>query len=132
MIRNWLRNFMVGRYGPDQLYFALFFTAIILAIIASITGLGIISVISYLLLIIAFFRLLSKNIYKRRAENDRFLRFWWPVKMWFRNRFSRLKCSKTHCFFRCPGCRNVLRVPRGKGKIQITCPKCGQRFEKKT
>ncbi len=132
MIRNWLRSFMVGRYGPDQLYFALFFTAIILAIIASITGLGIISVISYLLLIIAFFRLLSKNIYKRRAENDRFLRFWWPVKMWFRNRFSRLKCRKTHCFFRCPGCRNVLRVPRGKGKIQITCPKCGQRFEKKT
>ncbi len=132
MIRNWLRSFMVGRYGPDQLYFALFITAIILAVIASITRLGFISVISYLLIIIAFYRLLSKNIYKRRAENDRFLRYWWPVRMWFSNRFSRLKCSKTHCFFRCPGCRNVLRVPRGKGKIQITCPKCGQRFEKKT
>jgi len=132
MIRNWLRRVMVGRYGPDQLYFALFFAAILLAIAASLSGLSILSLLSYVLLALAIFRVFSRNIYKRRAENDRFLRFWWPVKMWFRTRFVRLKSSRTHCFFRCPGCRNVLRVPRGKGRVQITCPKCGQRFEKKT
>ena len=132
MIRNWLRRVMAGRYGPDQLYFALFITALIIGIVASATGLAVLSGISYVLLIIAIFRALSRNIYKRRAENDKFLRFWWPVKMWFKGRFTRVKSMKTHKFYNCPGCRNVLRVPRGKGKIQITCPKCGQRFVKKT
>ena len=132
MIRNWLQRVMVGRYGPDQLCLALFIAAMVLSIASNITNLRILTLLSYLLLIIAIFRVLSKNIYKRRAENDRFIRFWWPLKMRLKNRFIRLKSRKTHRFFRCPGCRNVLRVPKGKGRIQITCPKCGQRFEKKT
>ncbi len=132
MIRSWLQRVMIGRYGPDQLYFALFITAVIFSILAGITGFSLLTVVSYVLLIYAMFRMLSRNITRRRAENDRFLRVWWPIKIWFKNRLTRVKSGRTHRFFKCPGCRNVLRVPRGKGRIQITCPKCGQRFEKKT
>ena len=132
MIRNWLRNFMIGRYGVDQLYLATFIAVVIFSLLASITKIGIFSIISLLFLVWALFRCFSKNIYKRRAENDRFLRFWWPVRQRFVQEWKRIKSSKTHRFFKCPACKNILRVPKGKGKIQITCPKCGERFVKKT
>ena len=132
MIRNWLRNFMIGRYGPDQFYMFLFVTALIFSIAASITGIFIFSWVSFVLLIWAMFRCFSKNIYKRRAENDKFLRFWWPIRQKIAKWWQRVRASKTHRFFKCPACRNMLRVPKGKGKIQITCPKCGERFVKKT
>ena len=132
MIRNWLRNFMIGRYGPDQFYFALFIAAVVFSLLAAIPGLLFLRFISYVLLIYAVFRMLSRNIVARRRENDRFLRFWWPLRYKIKARIERFKSRKTHKFFKCPGCKNILRVPRGKGKIQITCPKCGERFERKT
>ena len=132
MIRNWLRNFMIGRYGPDQLYFALFIVSIVLSIAARITGLGVLSLVGMALLLLALFRSLSRNIYKRRAENDRFLRFWWPIRTWFGKKFRRAKDKKNFRFFKCPSCKNTLRVPKGKGKIQVTCPRCGERFIKKS
>ena len=88
--------------------------------------------LSYALLVWGIFRMLSRNIPRRRAENDRFLRFWGPVKAKFRLQKDKWKSRKTHKFFNCPSCKKNLRVPRGKGKIQITCPKCGERFSKKT
>ena len=132
MIRNWLRNFMAGRYGPDQLNVALLILAIVLGMVGSITRLGIITLLSYIPLVYALFRLFSRNITRRRAENDRFLRFWWPVKTKLSGKLKQFKDRKTHKYFKCPSCRNTLRVPKGKGKIQITCPKCGERFIKKT
>jgi hypothetical protein len=136
-MRNWLRNFMIGRYGPDQLYFFLFILAVICLVVsricAAIPALYLAFLfVGYALLVFALFRMLSHNIYKRRQENDRFLRFWWPIRQWFVNQHLRFKCRKTHRFFRCPSCRNLLRVPRGKGKITITCPRCGERFSRKT
>ena len=131
MIRNWLRNFMIGRYGPDQLYMACLIAAVVLGLLSRLLG-GWLSLLSTLLLVYAMFRMLSRNIYKRRRENDKFLKYWWPVRMWFIRKIQRLKSSKTYAFFKCPACKNTLRVPKGKGKIQITCPKCGERFIKKT
>lgn len=131
MIRNWLRNFMTGRYGPDQLYIASLITAMVLALLGSFLGWWM-RLLSYLFLFYALFRMLSRNIYKRRKENDKFLKYWWPIKMWFKRKLQRIKSSKTYAFFKCPACKNTLRVPKGKGKIQITCPKCGERFVKKT
>ena len=136
-MRNWLRDFMAGRYGPDQLYFFLFILAVICMIVSricmSIPALSLAFLFAgYALLVFALFRMLSRNVYKRRRENDRFLRFWWPVRQWFVNQRMRFKCRKTHRFFRCPSCKNLLRVPRGKGKITITCPRCGERFSRKT
>lgn len=132
MIRNWLRKFMIGRYGPDQFGMAILILSLILSLITSFTGWAAVSVASYVLLLLAFFRMLSRNMPRRRAENDRFLRFWWPVRTWFRKGIDRFKARKQYKFFKCPACGNNLRVPKGKGKIRITCPKCGERFEKKT
>jgi predicted RNA-binding Zn-ribbon protein involved in translation (DUF1610 family) len=123
---------MAGRYGPDHLNAAIFVAALIVSVIARFTNVFIITYVSYLLLALAIFRMLSRNIPKRRAENDKFIRFWWPIKQKLKGYITRLKDSRTHKYFRCPSCKNTLRVPRGKGKLQITCPKCGERFFKKT
>ncbi len=123
---------MIGRYGPDQLNMALIILAILVGILANIIKLNIITLLSYLLLILVIFRMLSRNLNARRRENDRFLKFWWPVKQKIKSFFDRAKSSRNYRFFRCPGCRNTLRVPRGKGKIQITCPRCGERFIKRS
>lgn len=123
---------MVGRYGPDHLFIALFAVSVVLGILSKIWILSPLILVSYGVLIYAMFRFLSRNITKRRAENDRFLRFWGPLKNKCKKRWAQFKDRKTYKFFSCPACKNTLRVPKGKGKIQITCPKCGERFIKKT
>ena len=132
MIRNFLRRFMAGRYGPDNLGVAIIVVSLALYLLYGITGFDPLVYVSYALLILAVFRMLSRNMARRRAENDRFIRYWWPVKTRIKRLFSGFRKSRTHKFFRCPSCNNTLRVPKGKGKLQITCPKCGERFIKKT
>ena len=123
---------MVGRYGPDHLFIALFAVSVVLGIVSKIWILSPLILVSYGVLIYAMFRFLSRNITKRRAENDRFLRFWGPFKNKCKKKGAQFKDRKNYKFFSCPACKNTLRVPKGKGKIQITCPKCGERFIKKT
>jgi len=77
-------------------------------------------VLSYVLMILSIFRILSRNTYKRYQENRKFLQF-----------FDRIK-DRQHRYFDCPKCRQMVRVPRGKGKIAITCPRCKEKFVKKT
>ena len=142
MLRNFLRNFMIGRYGPDHLNVAMIIVSLVLYLLHGITGLSFVIgrgitimpliYLSYAILALALFRLLSRNMTRRRAENDKFIRYWWPVRTRLSRTFANLKHRKTHRFFRCPGCGNNLRVPKGKGKLQITCPRCGERFIKKT
>lgn len=132
MIRNWLRNFMIGRYGPDQLNIALLILSVIIGLLGTILDLGVITIIADVVLFYALFRLLSKNIPARRRENDKFIKIWWPVKTKLKNKIAQFKARKNYRFFKCPECKKTLRVPKGKGKIQITCPKCGERFIKKT
>lgn len=127
---------MIGRYGPDHLNTALIVLALVFGLAGRVTRLTFLFTFSYLPLFLALFRMLSRNIPARRAENDRFLRHYWPVRMKIAGRVKnisiRLKSRKTHKFFRCPSCKNLLRIPRGKGRVQVTCPKCGERFIKKT
>lgn len=123
---------MMGRYGPDQLSTALIVVSLIVSLIVSFTGFTYGSIITYLILFLALFRMLSRNIQARRRENDRFLRFWSPVKSKLKKFGSRLRSMKTHKYFKCPACKNTLRVPRKRGKLQITCPRCGERFIKKS
>ena len=132
MIRNFFRKFMMGRYGPDHLNFALIILSLIFNLAGGITRLQLFFVLSYTLIVLAVLRLLSRNIRQRRAENDKFIRYWWPIKTKLGRIVKRIKHIKTHKFFKCSGCRNTLRIPRGKGKLQITCPKCGKKFYKKT
>ena len=132
MIRNFFRNFMTGRYGPDHLNIALVLVSLLLYLVNFFTGVRLLLYFSYALLALSVFRMLSRNIQRRRKENDRFIRYWWPIKTKLKRVVEKTKSRKTHKFFKCPSCSNTLRVPRGKGKLQITCPKCGERFVKKT
>lgn len=128
---NFLRNFMVGRYGSDELNFFLLIVYIIVSVIGSAANLGWLSIISLVLIILTFFRIFSKNIEKRRGENTKFLQIIWEIKNIFRGKGAKrqakknIKNDKEHKYFKCKSCGAISRVPRGKGKIEITCPKCG-------
>lgn len=123
-LRQWLRWFMAGRYGTDKLNIALLVAALVLCILPMFITLPPLNLIlalgSYGLTGYAIFRCFSRNTYKRYEENRRYLRF-----------VERIK-DRQHKYFNCPRCRQSVRVPRGKGKIAITCPKCKEKFVKKT
>ncbi len=127
---NWLKNFMIGRYGIDKLNIALLILSMILTLISSITDFAILLYISYIPLILLIYRFLSKDTNTRLKENYKFLKFYNPVQSWIKKRFNMLKSSKTHKYFKCPNCSQTVRVPRGKGKINIICPKCSTKFTK--
>ena len=119
-----LRNFMVGRYGTDKLNMVILCAGLAACLISgfvdSVKLNLLLTAVSYGLMIWALYRSLSRQTYKRYQENRKFLQF-----------FDRLK-DRDHRYYDCPKCRQVVRVPRGKGKIAITCPKCKERFVKKT
>ncbi len=128
---------MYGRYGNDHLNLFIVFMALPFGILSMIfggyTGLAF-TLVQFVLLGFWIMRAFSKNIYKRRAENMAFLRIWNKVKGKFSGVsgfFSRLKDRK-HKYFKCPQCKSRLRVPRGRGEITITCPRCRHRFDKKS
>lgn len=119
-----LRSFMTGRYGTDQLNMVILgggLAASLLSVWIRKSGLSVsLFLLSYGLMIWAIFRSMSRNTYKRYRENRAFQQF-----------FARLK-DRQNRYFDCPKCRQTVRVPRGKGKIAITCPRCHEKFVKKT
>ena len=130
---------MMGRYGMDQLNIALTILALVLTILAGITGLGILSTLGTILLIVSIFRSYSRNISARYQENVKFMptwqklmKLWYCVKVWFNKVQQQWKDRKTHRYFSCPTCHQTLRVPKGKGKIKISCPKCRTELIRKT
>jgi len=131
-MRNFLQNFMIGRYGPDHLGFSMIILSLVLSLLYATIGVTPLLFISYIVFGLALFRMLSRNIYRRRAENDKFIRYWWPIRTKIKRVVEKIKQRRTHRFFACPGCKNKLRVPKGKGKLQITCPKCVEKFFRKT
>lgn len=130
-MREKLYRFMQGRYGADQLNRFLTILVII-CLVFSLFGLRIFYVFGIALLIYSYFRVFSKNLYKRREENAAFIR----MEYRFRQRFASWKRTmqqrKTHHIYRCPSCKQKIRVPRGKGRIEIRCPKCSHTFIKKS
>ncbi len=129
---NWLRRFMAGRYGADQLSLALLILSIILTLIAQIARLPILAMISYIPLILCIFRMLSRNVNKRSMENYKFSMLISPLYARFIKVRRRLAESKTKRFLKCPQCKAELRLPKGKGTIIVTCPKCRNEFKAKT
>ena len=122
--RGWLQRFMAGRYGPDKLNSFLLWTAVILMVISLFIPSAkvklILMAVYYTLWGWSIFRMLSRNTYRRYRENRRFLLL-----------IDRFR-DRQHRYFDCPSCRQSVRVPRGKGKIAITCPKCREKFVRKT
>lgn len=129
---NWLRRFMAGRYGSDQLSLALLILSIILTLIAQIARLPLLAAISYIPLALCIFRMLSRNITKRSMENYKFSILISPLYVRFNKVRRRLGESKTKRFLKCPQCKAELRLPKGKGIIIVTCPKCRNEFRAKT
>ncbi|MDR0936693.1 MAG: hypothetical protein LBM98_08440 [Oscillospiraceae bacterium] len=129
---NWLRNFMRDRYGPDQLSIGLIVLGVVIGFIMN--HLPVLNWFAWIFQVVfialAVFRMLSRDIISRQSENAWAVRTWYRVRDAFREGRDKRAQSKTFKFFKCPACRNVLRVPRGKGSIRITCPKCGEKFTK--
>lgn len=129
---KWLENFMRGRNGADQLSFAILILYFIITIIASLFRIPFLNYVPLILMAWCFFRMFSKNRVKRAQENAIFMGKIYPIQNKWRTKRKEWKERKTHKFFSCPKCKQRLRVPKGKGKITITCPKCKTKFDKKT
>lgn len=129
---NWLKKFMMGRYGGDQLSMVMLIFSALLTLTAELTDLPLLTFISYVPFGIVVFRMLSRNTTKRSMENYKFAILISPVYSWFKKTQGRFKDAKTHRYFICPNCKQSLRLPKGKGKIIIICPKCKTEFKEKT
>ena len=130
-IRNNFARFMSGRYGADQLGMTMLWTALILSIAGSLAGLGILTILADVLLVVMFVRMLSKDRYRRQNENQIYLQKTYKVRTAVSEWVNRVKNSKKYRYFTCPKCKKRLRVPRGVGSITITCKDCGTKFDKK-
>ena len=131
MIRRALQNFMYGRYGTDQLNIALLVLYLVLYLVSAFARLEVLYWLSLVVLFLLLFRTLSRNAARRRAENAKFLQVAGPVLRWIRFQRTAHR-DKEHRYFRCPNCGQQLRVPRGKGKITVTCHNCGASFEERS
>ena len=126
-----LARFMAGRNGNDQLNQAILVADLVLLVLGSIFSktLGrIMFPIVLILLGYTYFRMLSRNIYKRQEENGKYLRLRYKAVSELNLMKERWKQRKEYKFFTCPSCHATLRVPRGRGKISIVCRKCGNTF----
>ncbi|MBQ2726839.1 MAG: hypothetical protein IJF78_14135 [Clostridia bacterium] len=122
-------RFMYGRYGIDQLYGALFAAWCVIAVINCFVNSIILSILGTVLAVWMIWRTLSRNIQKRRAENEKFLILWKPVKSWLVFQRDRFRDRKTARYRKCSHCRAIVKLPVKKGKHTVVCPRCKGRFD---
>lgn len=131
-MRERLERFMVGRYGTDDYTKFLLGSAVGLAVLNLFLRVRIFNFLVLVLLVYVYVRMFSRNIQRRYEENRKYL----GLKQKFLGIFQREKRlmqeRRTHHIYRCPKCGQRIRIPRGKGKICITCPKCRTEFTKKS
>ncbi len=129
---NWMQRFMAGRYGTDQLSFALLLLGMILTMVANRLRMPFLMILSYIPFVLCLYRIFSRNINRRQMENNRFFKLWFPWKKRITEGINRQKASKYFRFYKCPNCKIRVKVPKNRGKIKIKCPKCRQEFIRKT
>ena len=128
---NFFQRLMFGRYGADQLGVALLGLYLVLSLLSRMMQSSLLGWLATACIVYAVYRIWSKQLEKRKRENDKFLELVRPIV----HRYNVHKCrrnDKEHAYFKCPNCGQQLRVPKGKGKISITCRSCGVSFEEKT
>ncbi len=131
MIRQYMTRFMAGRYGGDHLNLFLIALYLILYVVFVFTRLLVFELLGTVLLFISLFRSLSRNLERRRAENNRFLQLVRPISRKWAALRARAQ-DREHRYFKCPNCGQQMRVPRGKGRITVHCRSCGAVFEEKS
>lgn len=127
-----MQRWMSGRYGMDELSRAISIGAVVILLLSCIPALRFMYIPAIVLWIWSLVRSYSRKIEKRQAERAAYLRFTGRIKGWFSLKKKAWKERKTHRYFRCKACKTVLRVPKGKGKIKITCSKCHSTIIKNT
>ena len=126
-----LQRFMWGRYGNDRFNQFLMIVALV-CLALSFFGLRIFYVLALALLVYVYYRMFSRNIPKRYAENQKYLQMTRGIRTFFYRQRNMITQRKTHHIYKCPSCKQKIRVPKGKGKIEIRCPKCNTRFIKRS
>ena len=125
----YMQKFMVGRNGRDELQVVVLYVSFCLYAIASVFEklMPVLALkwLGWLGVVYSLYRFCSKDVYRRREENRKFLQEIEFYKL-------RISVRKTHKIYRCKGCGRKIRVPKGKGKIEITCPLCGNKFIRRT
>ena len=122
---------MAGRYGNDNLNNFLIYTALAIVVLNVFFNNIIFTILAYVCWGLAIYRMFSRKVYQRNNENIQFLTKTKPI----RHRFSCIVKGfkdKSHRYYTCPRCAQIVRVPKGRGKIEITCPSCRTRFDKKS
>ena len=147
-IREGFQRFMIGRYGADQLSRFMIGLALVLVVINLFVRkyTPVLSILVWVIILLSYLRMFSRNIQKRYDENTRYLMLKEKVVNFFKSRRDaaaagtgrrtapgnqNMRSDAEHRIFRCPKCSQRVRVPRGKGRIEITCPRCGEKFVKR-
>lgn len=123
-------RFMYGRYGIDTLGKYSLGAGLATMVLSIVFDSYTLSLLSWFFIILTYFRMFSRNLYKRSSENQTFLNKTYKLRTWFGKQKNMMAQRKTHHIYRCPGCKQKIRVPRGKGRIEIRCPKCHTTFIK--
>lgn len=131
-----LIRFMQGRYGIDQLSKFLLITGLAVVLLSAFFGEPAVSMLLYIfgwgVVIYCYFRIFSRNVQKRYAENQAYLMKTYKIRNWFQNQKNIWQQRKVYHIYTCPSCKQKIRIPKGKGKIEVRCPKCGTTFIKKS
>ena len=137
-MRDKFNKFMQGRYGVDD--FSRFIMGVVLTLIILTMGVtmfnrnvgSILDFLGIAAIVYAYFRIFSRNIQQRYAENQKYLQVTSKFRLRFNKEKNLMKQRKTHHIYSCPGCGQKIRIPRGKGNIEIECPKCHTKFVKRS
>ena len=125
-------QFMVGRYGVDEFSRFLLRFAVAMMIVNLIIRIPVLNTVVLLLLVYVYFRMFSRNIQGRYRENLKYKELTWKIRSFLTSKKNQAADLKANHIYKCPKCGQKIRIPRGKGKIIVTCPKCKNEFEKKS
>lgn len=131
-MREKLIRFMQGRHGQDEFSRFLLGAAVVCVLINLLFRNELLYLVAWLLLIYTYFRILSKNHAARYAENQKYLRLKSKYFYWFDQQKKLAGERRYHHIYVCPKCRQKIRIPKGKGKIMVRCPKCHHEFQKRS
>ncbi len=129
--RVWLQKIMAGRRGADELSLSLLILGLVLTFASSLTGIGLLYLVGLASYGLSIFRMFSRKIEKRYAENIKFTAFWHKAVGAVKQFFNRVKNARSYKYFKCPQCHSRLRLPRKVGEVTVTCGKCHHAFKQK-